>query len=164
VDWPGYAVGYLVSLWLAIVLSGFAGVDILCIRAEAIPRPGGGFRLYPRVGWRRHQPVARPLRGGDWVARAMVVFVLAIIQVLPVRWIFEPGLEPQRAGVVVLAALFYLIEAAWWFWLWRLPRETVVSTLPRDEEARNRAIAEDVASFHADYVAGRSNADAGRGD
>jgi hypothetical protein len=101
--------------------------------------------------------VARPLGRRDRQARAIVLGLLGVLQILPAVWILL-GNDPQRTGLIGLLALFYLLEAGLWVWLSRLPREVVYSTLPHDGQSRDRAIADEVARFDAAYRARESTA------
>lgn len=144
-DWLGHAFALIaVPLLLSLALLAWAGVGIFCIRAESVPWPGG---------WSRPQPLARPLSRGDRAAGVLILVVLAITQVQPIVWIGQAGSDSDRAGLIALSALFYLLELGWWVWLWRLPRETVYRTLPTDKASRDRAIVDDVAQFDAAYRA-----------
>ncbi len=154
-DWLGPAVGLIgLPLRLSVVLSAYAGVDILCIRSESVPRIGWGWRAGMHPAWGPPAPFARPLGRGDLASRIIYLAVLAIIQIQPLVWIGQAGSDAQRVGLIGLSAVFYVLELGWWVWLSRLPREKVYRTLPRDKELRQRMITEDVAQFDAAYRAG----------
>jgi hypothetical protein len=155
VDSLGSQIAVLVTLlrW-SVVLSAWAGVDIFCVRSESVPRLGWTIHFGPGVRrWGPPEPVARPLARSYWVARVVLLGVLGIIQVQPALWIGQAGSNSGRNGLIGLSIVFYTLELAWWVWLGRLPREKIYSTLPRDKEARDRMIAQDVASILADRQA-----------
>jgi hypothetical protein len=154
------AFSFAVALWLSVAFSAMAGVDIFCIRSESVPRIGWIFRFNLRT-WGPPEPVARPLGREDRQARALVLVVLGLLQVLPAVWILL-GNDPQRNGLIGLLALFYLLELGWWAWLSRLPREVVYGTLPQVKQSRDRTIADEVAQFDAAYRARESAPDSAR--
>jgi hypothetical protein len=151
------AFAFAIALWLSVGLSAMAVVDVLCVRSESVPRIGWALRFNP-LTWGPPEPVARPLGRSDRQARALLLGLLGLLQVLPAVWILL-GNDPQRTGLIGLLALFYLLEVGWWAWLSRLPREVVYSTLPHDGQSRDRAIADEVARFDAAYRARESTAD-----
>jgi hypothetical protein len=151
------AFGFAPALWLSVALSAIAGVDVFCIRSESVPRIGWALRFNP-LTWGPPEPVARPLGRSDRQVRALVLGLLGLLQILPAVWILL-GNDPARTGLIGLLALFYLLEVAWWAWLSRLPREVVYSTLPQDQQSRDRAIVDQVAQFDAAYRAREAKAD-----
>ena len=154
---PATFSAFAIALRLSVGLSAMAGVDVYCIRSESVPRIGWVLLFSPlRRG--PPEPVARPLGRNDRQARALVLGLLGLLQILPAVWILL-GNDPARTGLIGLLALFYLLEVAWWAWLSRLPREVVYSTLPQDEQSRDRAISDEVARFDAAYRARESKAD-----
>jgi hypothetical protein len=151
------AIPFTMALWLSVGLSAMAAVDVLCVRSESVPRIGWALRFNP-LTWGSPEPVARPLGRSDRQARAIVLGVLCLLQILPAVWILL-GNDPQRTGLIGLLALFYLLEIGWWAWLLRLPREVIYSTLPQDRQSRDRAIADEVARLDAAYRARESRTD-----
>jgi hypothetical protein len=156
------AFSFAIALWLSVGLAAMAAVDVWCIRSESVPRIGWALRFSP-LTWGPPEPVARPLGRSDRQARALVLGLLGLLQILPAVWILL-GNDPQRTGLIGVLALFYLLEVAWWTWLSRLPREVVYSALPKDRQSRDRAIADHVAQFDAAYRARESKADSTRNE
>jgi hypothetical protein len=150
------------ALRLSVGLSAMAAVDVWCIRSESVPRIGWVLRFNPTT-WGPPEPVARPLGRSDRQARALVLGLLGLLQILPSVWILL-GNDPARTGLIGLLALFYLLEVGWWAWLSRLPREVVYSTLPQDKQSRDRAIADEVAQFDAAYREEEAKADSTRNE
>ncbi len=151
------AFAFAIALQLSVGLSAMAAVDVLCVRSESVPRIGWVHRFNP-LTWGPPEPVARPLGRSDRQARAILLGVLGLLQILPAVWILL-GNDPQRTGLIGLLALFYLLEVGWWTWLSRLPREVVYSALPKDGPSRDQAIADQVARFDAAYRARESKPD-----